>query len=109
MEYRVNHCWTVYILTLKRKFEFYTLALLWYLENERGEDHTVWHFNWYIIAMDTNGRNNVRVFKFTDDQVTTQSEKILNAIDEIKWHMENNMWDHSKTYYEGDGAETLNL
>lgn len=92
-----------------RQLEFYTLALLWYLENERGEDTTAWHFNWYIIAMDTNGRNNVRVFKFTNDQVTIQSVKILNAIDEIKWHIKNNLWDHSKAYYEGDGAETLNL
>lgn len=92
-----------------RQLEFYTLALLWYLENERDEDPTVWHFDWYIIAMDTTGKNSVRVFKFTDDQVTLQSVKILNAVDEIKWHIENNLWDHSKAYYEGDGAETLNL
>lgn len=92
-----------------RQLEFYTLALSWYLEHEREEDPTVWHFDWYIIAMDTTGNGRVRVFKFTDDQVTLQSVKILDAIDDIKWHIENNLWDHSRAYYEGDGAETLNL
>lgn len=92
-----------------RQLEFYTLALLWYLEHEREQDPSVWKFKWYIIAMDTNGSNRVRVFQFTDDQVLLKSVKILYAIDTIKWHMEHNLWEHSKEYYEGDGAETLNL
>lgn len=92
-----------------RQLEFYTLALLWYLENERNEDRTAWKFKWYIIAMDTNGTNSVRVFEFSTDQVIMSAVKIMYAIDEIKWHTENNLWEHSRAYYEGDGAEKIQL
>lgn len=92
-----------------RQLEFYTLALLWYLEHERQEDPTVWHFNWYIIAIDTTGENSIRVFKFTDEQVIPKSVQILYAVDEIKWHIEKDLWEYTRAYYEGDGAEQLNL
>lgn len=92
-----------------RQLEFYTMAIIWYLEHERGEDPTLWHFNWYIIAIDTTGTGNVRVFKFTDEQVISASVKILSAVDEIKWHIEKDLWEHSRAYYEGDGAESINV
>lgn len=92
-----------------RQLEFYTMALIWYLEHERGEDPTKWHFDWYIIAIDTIEDNSIRVFKFTDEQVTTASVKILYVIDEIAWHVFHDKWDHTREYYEGDGAEKLNL
>lgn len=92
-----------------RQLEFYTMALIWYLENERGEDPTKWHFDWYIIAIDSIGDGEIRVFKFTDDQVIGSAVKILYAIDEIKWHAEHNLWDYRRAYYEGDGSETLSL
>lgn len=92
-----------------RQLEFYTMALIWYLENERQQDPSEWHFDWYIIAMDTLETNEVRVFKFLDEQVIPQSVKILNAIDEINWHRTNNKWNYRRQYYESDGSETLNL
>lgn len=92
-----------------RQLEFYTMALIWYLENERNEDPTEWRFDWYIIAIDTIDNNEVRVFKFFNDQVIPKSLLILHAIDNIKWHIDNNLWEHTRVYYESDGAETLNL
>lgn len=92
-----------------RQLEFYTLAIIWYLEHERQEDPTLWHFNWYIIALSTTESNEVRVFKFTEDQVLPKSLIILDTIDRIKWHTDNNKWEHRKEYYESDGAETLSL
>lgn len=92
-----------------RQLEFYTMALNWYLEHERGEDPTKWHHVWYIIAIDTVDDNSIRVFKFTDEQVIPASIKILHAIDEISWHVFHDKWEHTREYYEGDGAETLNL
>lgn len=92
-----------------RQLEFYTMALIWYLENERNEDPSLWHFDWYIIAIDTTGSNEIRVFKFKDDQVLPKSVPILNTIDEIKWHQDNGKWAHHREYYETNGFETLNL
>lgn len=92
-----------------RQLEFYTMALNWYLENELNEDPTKWHFDWYIIAIDTVDNNEVRVFKFTDEQVIPASIKILYAIDEIRWHIYNDLWEHSREYYLNDGAESLTL
>lgn len=92
-----------------RQLEFYTMALKWYLENERDEDPTKWEFQWYIVAINTVGSNEVRVFRFTNEQIAQASVKILYAIDEINWHRNNNKWNHRREYYEGDGSETLNL
>lgn len=92
-----------------RQLEFYTMALNWYLENERNEDPTKWKFKWYIIAIDTIDSNEVRVFKFSDEQIIPVSIKILYAIDRIKWHSDNSLWEHSREYYLNDGAEQLQL
>ena len=32
---------------------------------------------------------------------------IEDAIKRIAWHKDNDLWDHIKEYYEGDGAELL--
>lgn len=92
-----------------RQLQFYTMALIWYLEHERNEDPSLWTFQWYIIAIDTIDDNSVRVFKFTNEQVIPQALKILDTIDRIAWHVFHDKWDHTKEYYEGDGTEVLSL
>jgi ABC-2 type transport system ATP-binding protein len=34
---------------------------------------------------------------------------IFKAMLKIGWHQEHNLWEHSRSYYEGDGSESLNL
>ena len=36
-----------------------------------------------------------------------REEQIKSILTQIKWHMDNNLWDHSREYYEGEGVETL--
>lgn len=91
-----------------RQLAFYTMALMWYLDQERKEDPNQWTFKWYIIGLDTS-KAQVRVFEFNEDQILNRIEDIDYTLNEIKWHTENNLWEHSRAYYEGDGAETLNL
>lgn len=95
-----------------RQLDYYSMAVRWYLVNEC--DITVdeifeWNFEYYIIAIDTTGSHEIRVFKIEQENVSSRDETILTALDRIAWHQMNNKWDHSIEYYEGDGSETLNL
>lgn len=92
-----------------RQLAFYTMAVKWYLEYERKEDPTKWRFDYYIIGIDTTGFYDIRVFNIDNDNIKERMYTILYAIDAIRWHQQNNKWDHSRVYYQGDGSEKLNL
>ena len=92
-----------------RQLCYYTMAVEWYLINEMHEHPENWRFEYYIIGIDTTGSNEIRVFEIGLSDVESRREVIRNTLKEIIWHKENNKWDHSRVYYEGDGSETLNL
>ena len=92
-----------------RQLMYYTMAVKWYLKNECNENPDRWKFCYYIIAIDTTGSNEIRVFDIKYAQVMSRYRDIVTAIREITWHQQNDKWDHSRAYYEGDGSETLNL
>ena len=92
-----------------RQLMYYTMAVGWYLKYELGEDLKNWSYEWYIIGIDTTGSNEIRVFKFTKDQIYPHADTIEHALEHIAWHQETGKWDHSREYYEGDGSESLNL
>ena len=51
-------------------------------------------------------------FEFDEDQIYYEKNNIDRvdcAIRDIVWHMENNLWEHSRAYYEGTGVEKLSL
>ena len=92
-----------------RQLYFYTKALKWYITNELHENGETWRFEWYIIAIDSL-TSDIRVFTFSYKQVYGENvEKVRNAIRDIVWHKCNDLWEHSRAYYEGNGIETLNL
>lgn len=92
-----------------RQLCFYWMAARWYLLNELDENPTSWKYTFYIVAIDTVGDNEIRVFKITEEQLFTRCNVITNTLDEIRWHQETGNWEHHREYYEGDGSETLNL
>lgn len=92
-----------------RQLCYYAMAVNWYLSEELDEDPTEWGIKFYIIGIDTTGSNEIRVFEFTQEQVESRYETIIKALDDIFWHQQNNLWDHSRAYYKGDGSELLNL
>ena len=92
-----------------RQLMYYTMAAQWYLKNECNEDPKDWSFEWYIIGIDTTGSNEIRVFKFTEDQIYPHADTIEHALEHIAWHQSTGKWEHSREYYEGDGSESLNL
>lgn len=93
-----------------RQLAYYTMAVRWYMLNELGINKpSKWTFEYYIIGIDTTGSNEIRVFKIEEFMIQSRTSVIHNALNEIAWHQEHNLWDHSREYYEGDGSESLNL
>ena len=92
-----------------RQLAYYTMAVKWYLDNECNENHKYWSFKYYIIGIDTTGSYEIRVFKIEEFMVQSRSSIITDALCEIAWHQQNNKWEHSRAYYEGDGSESLDL
>lgn len=93
-----------------RQLSYYWLAIMWYLKNERNIDINSIDNNWsletYIIGIDTNTYQ-IRVFKFDENQLESRLPIIDSTVKEICWHMDVNLWDQYREYYEGDGSEVL--
>ena len=94
-----------------RQLCFYKDAVYWYLANVLGitDEFDKWRFEFYIIAIDTTGSNEIRVFRLDSSQVCSRNDVINDTMTEIAWHMDENLWEHGYEYYAGDGSETLNL
>ena len=95
-----------------RQLCFYHEAVYCYLNNEfelSSDEINEWRFEYYIIAIDTTGSNEIRVFKLATHQVTSRGVTIHDFMSVYLWHLGTGNWDHSYDYYTGDGSETLNL
>lgn len=94
-----------------RQLCFYQEAAYWYLSNvlKLSKEIDNWKFEYYIVAIDTTGSNEIRVFKLSSGQVMSRSAIISNFMYNWLWHTETKNYDHSLAYYVGDGSETLNL
>ena len=92
-----------------RQLAYYTMAVKWYLKNECNENENDWTFEHYIIGIDTTGAYEIRVFKVEELMVQSRNGVIQDALTDIAWHQANDKWEHSRSYYEGDGSESLNL
>lgn len=95
-----------------RQLCFYKKAVYWYLANvlELSNDEIdKWMFKYYIIAIDTTGSNEIRVFTLGSAQVNSREETINMFMVEYLWHLGTENWDHSYDYYTGDGSEILIL
>lgn len=95
-----------------RQLYFYKEAVYWYLSNVlelSNDEFDKWTFKFYIIAIDTTGSNEIRVFTLGSAQVNSRKETINMFMVEYLWHLGTGNWDHSYDYYTGDGSEILNL
>lgn len=95
-----------------RQLCFYKEAVYWYLSNVlelSNDEFDKWTFKFYIIAIDTTGSNEIRVFTLGSAQVNSRKETINMFMVEYLWHLGTGNWDHSYDYYTGDGSEILIL
>ena len=95
-----------------RQLCFYKEAVYWYMKNvlKLNEDEiNEWKFEYYIVAIDTTGSNEIRVFKLSTYQVSSREVVIHDFMLNWFWHTITKEYDHSRAYYVGDGSETLDL
>ncbi len=91
-----------------RQICYYLLAITWYMD-DLGIDISDYDCEAYIIAIQTNGNNEVRVFNmFNEIELEDRKNLIISALTELSYHYQTGNWDHTRKYYENDGIEELN-
>lgn len=91
-----------------RQIAYYLSAITWYMFKDQDIDISDYDFEAYIIAIQTNGSYEVRVFNmYNKQELLDRKDKIAKALTEISYHINSNNWDHSRKYYESDGIEEL--
>lgn len=97
---------------------FYTQALhVWKAENEM-EDYTINPFK-FIVADTSANKRRPLVYELSEEDVEkgnvgfmlrgTQYRGVIELVKEIKWHMENDVWNCSKEAFEKQGLITLSI
>lgn len=95
-----------------RQLCFYYEAVYWYMRNVLNLSEveiSKWSFESYIVAIDTTGSNEIRVFKLTSLQISSRGVVIDSFMCDWLWHIATDNYEHSRAYYVGDGSETLDL
>lgn len=90
-----------------RQITYYLLAISWYMKDQ-GIDISDYDCEAYIIAIQTNSNNEVRVFNmFNELELDSRKDLIVKALTELSYHYQTGNWDHTRKYYENDGIEEL--
>ena len=91
-----------------RQIAFYMFALVWYMQEELNLNVDEYEFETYIIAIQTNGNYEVRVFNMlNEEELLNRRNTITEALREISYHISTNNWEHTRKYYENNGIEEL--
>lgn len=90
-----------------RQIAFYILAITWYMKDQ-GYNIEDYDLEAYIIAIQTNGNNEVRVFNMLNEtELLDRKNLISEVLTELSYHYQTGNWDHTRKYYEDDGTEEL--
>lgn len=90
-----------------RQIAYYLLAITWYMKDQ-DIDISDYNCEAYIVAIQTNGSYEVRVFNmFNKTELDSRKNIIINALSELSYHYQTNNWEHTRSYYEGNGTEEL--
>lgn len=90
-----------------RQIAYYLLAITWYMKDQ-DIDISDYDCEAYIVAIQTNGSYEVRVFNmFNETELDSRKNIIINALSELSYHYQTNNWEHTRSYYEGNGTEEL--
>jgi len=91
-----------------RQMALYRLAVVWFLENE-GYDIGEWAVDVYIVATQTNGFGDTAVFAPADEDLQLGIEEAHGLLERMKFHFDEDVWEHPREYYENNGVITLSL
>jgi len=90
-----------------RQLAFYWIAVGWYFKNELNLDIDEYEKETFIVATSTKEIPETKVFKMSERRLLEGLEEIEKLMNELKWHFDNNEWEHSRLYYEGEGIELI--
>lgn len=103
--YNFKH--SVEIYDYYRQIAYYIMAITWYM-NDMNIDISDYDLEAYIIAIQTNGNYEVRVFDMKNEQeLVTRATLITNILSELAYHYQTGNWDHTRNYYENYGIDEL--
>lgn len=90
-----------------RQITYYLLAISWYMKDQEI-DISDYDCEAYIIAIQTNSNNEIRVFNmFNELELDSRKDLIVKTLTELSYHYQTGNWDHTRKYYEEDGTEEL--
>lgn len=90
-----------------RQIAFYIMAVTWYMK-DLEIDISEYDCEAYIVAIQTNGNYEVRVFNMLNEtEIMDRKDLILKTLSELSYHYQTGNWDHTRKYYENDGIEEL--
>lgn len=90
-----------------RQITYYIMAITWYMKDQ-GIDISEYDLEAYIIAIQTNGNYEIRVFNmFNEQEIMSRKDLIIRILSELSYHYQSGNWDHTREYYETDGTEEL--
>lgn len=88
-----------------RQIAFYIMAVTWYM-NHLEIDISEYDCEAYIVAIQTNGDYEVKVFNMLNEtEIMDRKNLILKTLSELSYHYQTGNWDYSRKYYENDGIE----
>ena len=91
-----------------RQLAFYICAITWYMLEELNLNVDDYDLECYIIAIQTNGNYEVRVFDMlNEEELLNRKNIIANTLKEISYHINSGNWEHTRKYYENNGIEKL--
>lgn len=91
-----------------RQLAFYLCAITWYFIEELNLNPDDYDLECYIIAIQTNGNYEVRVFNMlNEEELLNRKTLIADTLKEISYHISSGNWEHTRRYYENDGVEEL--
>ena len=91
-----------------RQLAFYICAITWYLIEVLNYNVDDYDLECYIIAIQTNGNYEVRVFNMlNEEELLNRKNIITDTLKEISYHINSGNWEHTRKYYENNGIEKL--
>lgn len=93
-----------------RQLAFYSMMVSCAIRNGHIlnlEDLNGYTFEAYFVVVKTTGIIETRIFQVQEDFIFMELAKLKEILTRIKWHFDNNKWDHEMEYYTNSGINQL--
>lgn len=90
-----------------RQIAYYADAVMWYVENVlKLKDYKLSKYS-YILAVETYGVYEARVFAIPNEELTIYREEYIELLGRIQWHINMNEWYYPKGFEQFGGTRGI--